>query len=1053
MMFALMMISLPGFSQNITVKGKVTDSQTGETLIGLNVVIKGTVRGVITDVDGNYVMPNCPPDAILVFSYVGYEQLEIPVEGKTTIDAAMKTSSSVLDEVVVIGYGTVNRKNLMGSVTSVQGKDLAKVPVSQAAEAIVGKMAGVQVVSTEGSPDADVNIRVRGGGSITQSNAPLYIVDGFPVSNISDISPTSIQSMDVLKDASSTAIYGARGANGVILITTKKAAEGKTKVNYSAYYSLKKVESKLNSISVPDYLRWQYEYALLADKLSGYQKAFGNYQDIDLFDGQKGTDWFNQIFGHVGKTFNHDLSVVGGSDKFKFLFTYGSVISDEIMLDSRYRRDNFSLKLDHSPNKKVTLSFNFRYSDTKIYGAGGTDQGNATPNDARLLQAYLYPRIPFSNLGTYDEEEMTSSMTQPIKSVKDNDKQSFRKRFELGGSFEWQPVENLKLKTEEGMEYYTTNNNSFYGLTTYYVKNTPSTLYQGMPALEITQNTNNLLRSTNTLNYDFRNIINNENHSLSLLLGQEILFTTSNTEFNQIWGFPTFFTSKEAYKLTGQGFSNVYRNTFNPDDKLVSFFGRLMYDYKNRYSLTATYRADGSSKFAKGNRWGYFPSAAVAWKISEEEFMKNISTISLLKLRFSYGAAGNNNIPSGQIAQSFVSSSTTYINGASVMWSPSTTMANPDLKWETTYTRNLGLDFGLFRDRLTGSVEYYYNTTKDILMQFPTSGTGYDYQYRNIGETRNKGFEVTLNSVVFDKKNFGLNLSFNISINQNKILSLGMSDRQFDSGWASTEIHSDFVANKGGSVGQMSGYVSEGRYEVSDFSGYDGTNWILKDGVATDKDVIGNSAVRPGGMKLKDVSGNGNVSTEDCVIIGNNNPKHTGGFSIDGRLYDFDFSAVFNWSYGFDTYNANKVEFTTARVQYENMIDIMGEGKRWTNLDPATGTIVNDPDQLTAMNANTTMWSPFMRSRVFSSWAVEDGSYLRLNNLSVGYNVPSELLKKAYIQNLRLYATAYNVFILTKYSGLDPEVSTRRSSLMTPGIDYSAYPKSRQITFGVNLTF
>ncbi|HNX66998.1 MAG TPA: SusC/RagA family TonB-linked outer membrane protein, partial [Bacteroidales bacterium] len=920
-------------------------------------------------------------------------------------------------------------------------------------EAIVGKMAGVQVVATEGSPDADLSIRVRGGGSITQSNAPLYIVDGFPVSNISDISPTSIQSMDVLKDASSTAIYGARGANGVILITTKKAAEGKTKVSYSAYYALKKSESKLNTISVPDYMRWQYEYALLADKLSGYQKAFGNYQDIDLFDNQKGINWYDQIFGHVGKTFNHDLSVSGGSDKSKFLFTYGSVMSNEIMLNSRYRRDNFSLKLDHNPNKKVTLSFNIRYSDTKIYGAGGTDQGNATPNDARLLQVFLYPEIPFSNLGSYDEEEMTSSMTQPVKSVNDNDKQSFRKRFNLGGSFAWDPIENLELKTEEGMEYYTTNNKSFYGLTTYYIKNTPSTLYQGMPALEITQNASNTLRSTNTLSYDFKKVLNNDNHSVKLLLGQEVLFTTSNTEFNQIWGFPTFFTSKEAYKLTGQGFSNVYRDTFNPDDKLVSFFGRVMYDYKNKYSLTATYRADGSSKFAKGNRWGYFPSAAVAWKISEEEFMRNFTELSLLKLRFSYGAAGNNNIPSGQIAQSFVSSSTTYVNGASVFWSPSTTMANPDLTWETTYTRNLGLDFGLFRDRFTGSVEYYYNTTDDILMQFPTSGTGYDYQFRNIGKTRNKGFEVTLNTVLFDKKNFGLNLGFNISLNKNKILSLGMNDRQMDSGWASTEIHSDYVVKKGGSVGEMSGYISDGRYEVSDFSGYDGTSWLLNTGVATDKDVIGNSAVRPGGMKLKDVSGNGNVSTEDCVVIGNNNPKHTGGFSIDGRLYDFDFSAVFNWSYGFDTYNANKVEFTTARTQYENMIDIMAEGKRWTNLDPATGTIVNDGPTLEAMNANTTMWSPFMSRRVLSSWAVEDGSFLRLNNLSVGYNVPTDLLKKAYIQSLRIYATAYNVFVLTKYSGLDPEVSTRRSSGLTPGIDYSAYPKSRQITFGVNLTF
>ena len=1061
MMFSLLMISLPGFSQNITVKGKVTDAQTGETMIGLNVVIKGTVRGVITDVDGNYVMPNCPPDAILVFTYVGYEQLEIPVEGKATIDAAMKPSSSVLDEVVVIGYGTVSRKNLTGSVSSVQGKDLAKVPVSTAAEALTGKMAGVQVVTTEGSPDADVNIRVRGGGSITQSNTPLYIVDGFPVSSISDIPPSSIQSMDVLKDASSTAIYGARGANGVILITTKNASEGKTRVSYNMYYGFKKVESTIKNITLEDYLKWQYEYAQLSDNLSNYERVFGQYQDMDLWRGQPTNDWYNEVFGHIGTTFNQDLSITGGSDKFKYVVSYAGINSNEIMLNSNYKRDNINLKLTHNPNKKVELSFGFRYSDTKIRGAGGTDQTNATPNDARVTQSMVYFPVPVSSLGDYDDEEISSSMKQPIKSVYDNDRQQLRKRFNLEGSFAWEIIDNLKFKSEEGLDYYITNNDQFYGLTTYYVSNTPSSTYQNHPALESTENKYNTFRTANTLNYDFGKILNNKNHSLNVMVGQEFISTKSNTLFDQVWNFPTYFTFNDAYNLTSMGFTNSYTNTINPNDNLLSFFGRAMYNYKGRYSLYATYRADGSSKFGKGNRWGYFPSAAAAWTISEEEFMKGIaSTLDMLKLRFSYGVSGNNNIPANQISQIFVQTTDhIYINGAPSFWSPSTIMANPDLTWETTYTRNIGLDFGLFGDKITGSIEAYQNSTKNLLLNFLTPGSGYASQYRNMGETQNRGFEISLNSTVIDKKNFGLTLGFNISVNRSKIISLGeMSDFGVASSWASTEITNDYWVSKGGRVGQMYGYKSDGRYEVSDFSGYDeGSNtWTLKPGVVSDAGIIG--TVRPGSMKLKDISGSngtpdGTVTIADNTIIGDNNPKNIGGFSISGKVYDFDFSAIFSWSYGFDVYNANKIAYTTGRYQFWNMTTEMAEGKRWNNLDAATGTIVNDPATLAAMNEKTTMWSPYMTRRVCSDWAMEDGSFLRLNTLSVGYNVPDALLKKLYVQSLRFYATANNVFILTNYSGFDPEVSARRNSPLTPGLDYSAYPKSRQIIFGVNLSF
>jgi TonB-linked SusC/RagA family outer membrane protein len=942
-----------------------------------------------------------------------------------------------------------------GSVVSVQGDELARVPVSTAAEALTGKMAGVQIVTTEGSPDAEINIRVRGGGSITQSNAPLFIVDGFPVNSITDIPPSTIQSIDVLKDASSTAIYGARGANGVIIITTKGGEEGKPRVSYNAYYGFKKVANRLTSLTVEDYMKWQYEYALLADDLSKYERYFGNYQDIDLYTGQPSTDWFNQVFGHIGKVFNHDLTVSGGSDRFRYSVSYAGIRSNEIMLASEYMRDNLALKLDHKAGERVELSFSVRYSDMKILGAGATDQGGATPNDARVKQTMLFVPIPFNSVGDFDDTDLSASMTNPLDNVRDNDRQQLRKRFNIGGSFSWEIIDGLVFRIEAGLDSYVNNDDRFYGLTTYYVKNTPTAEYQNKPALESYERKGDGLRSTNTLNYDFANLLGESGHSLKVLAGQEVLIVKSNTLFNQVWGFPDFFTGPEAYKLVSQGFSNSYTNTYNPDDKLLSFFGRVMYDYKGKYLISATYRADGSSKFSAANRWGYFPSAAIAWRISEENFMKGISgTLNNLKLRFSYGTAGNNNIPANQIAQIFEARTTSWINGFSSFWAPSTTMANPDLRWETTFTRNLGLDFGLFGSRINGSFELYRNNTKDLLIEFPVSGTGYNTQYRNMGETENKGLEIELNVVALNEKKYGLSFGFNIGFNKNKILSLGvMNDFGQNTSWASTEIGNDYWIALGGSVGQMYGYINDGRYEVSDFSGYDEAEgeWILNDGVVDCSNVIG--TIRPGSLKLRDLTGDGIVTVADNTVIGNANPKHTGGFNIEGYFYGFDVAALFNWSVGNDIYNANKIEYTTSRYAFRNMIDIMAEGNRWTNLDPATGELVNDPAALASMNASTTMWSPYMTRHVFSDWAVEDGSFLRLNTLTLGYSLPDMVTSRLRIQRLRFYVSGQNVFVLTNYSGFDPEVSSRRNTVLTPGLDYSAYPKSRQLLFGVNLTF
>ena len=1060
LLFFAAMISLSVSAQNVTVKGTVKDN-TGETVIGASVVEKGnTTNGAITDLDGNFTL-TVPSDATLVFSYIGMKTQEVAVKGRTILNITMDDDSQALEEVVVIGYGSVRRKDLTGSVATVDADVLTAVPVASATEALTGKMAGVQITTTEGSPDAEMKIRVRGGGSITGDNSPLFIVDGFPVESISDIPASEIEDITVLKDASSTAIYGSRGANGVILVTTKSGKEGKVSVSYNAYYSWKKIANTMDVLDPYDYAKWQYELALLKDDLTSYEQYFGKYEDMDMYQNIPYNDWQDLTFGRTGHTFNHNLNISGGTERIRYSFSYAHMNDKAIMEGSNYKRDNFSLKLNTKPTKNTTLDFSIRYSETDIRGGGANETSSTLDTDKRLKYSVIYTPIPLANLdesaGSADDD--LGNLYHPITAIWDNDRMKERKTLNMNGSFGWEIFKNFKVKTEFGYDDYRNNDQRFWGTTTYYIKNTPAAANQGHPAIRINNLFRHRFRNTNTINYDFEKVLKNKDHSLNLLVGHEWIITKENELENEVHGFPDWISAAEAWKLTNIQGTTPYNieNTLNPDDKLFSFFGRVNYNYKSKYLLTATFRADASSKFSEDNRWGFFPSAAVAWRISSESFMEGAKNwLDDLKLRFSYGTAGNNNIPSGQLVQVYNSNTTSWINGFNNYWAPSKTMANPDLKWETTITRNLGLDFTLFGGKLNGTIEAYLNTTKDLLINFPVSGTGYDTQYRNMGETQNKGIEATINWTIVNKKNWGISLNANIGFNKNEIKDLGiMQDFGQDTSWASSEIGQDFWIAKGGSVGEMLGYRSAGRYEVSDFVGYDAASetWILKEGVDDCTAVVG--TLRPGMMKLKDLSGDGVVTGgyEDREIIGDANPVATGGFGINARAYGFDLSANFNFSIGNDVYNANKIEYTmTGKYQYRNMTTEMADGNRWTNLNP-DGTICNDPEQLAAMNANTTMWSPMTQRMVFSDWAVEDGSFLRLNTLTLGYTLPESLMNKVHIKNLRFYVTAYNVFCLTGYSGFDPEVSTALQTNLTPGVDYSAYPKSRQFVIGVNLNF
>lgn len=1040
---------------SFVVSGTVVDPIDKLPIPGVSIVEKGTKNGTATDFDGNFTITVSNKNGTLTFSSLGYKTQDVVINGKQKLAVVLEENVESLSDIVLIGYGSVKKSDLTGAVATVSGEEILKRPVTNVAEALTGQIAGVKVTTSEGSPDAEINIRIRGGGSLSQDASPLYIVDGFPVTSISDISPSNIENITVLKDASSTAIYGSRGAYGVILITTKSGTKGnKIEVSYNTFTGFNKIRKTLDVLNSKDYVNWQYEYALLSDDLPSFEDYLGPYSNISQYDNTPTTNWQENIFGRTGIVQNHDLGVRGGSDKINYSFNYTHYDLKGIMLGSDYKRDNLALRLKSKPSDKINLSYTMRYSNTEINGGGANEQNEKSTADSRMKHFIGY--APFEIAGVTSsntDEDVAGNLINPYVTISDNNRRQFRKNFNMLGGASWDITDNLQLTTDFGLDFYKFSDYRFYGKSTYYVRNAPATENQGLPALIFSNREDTRFRNANTLNYDFKKTLG-EDHRLKILVGEESINFKSNTLTNTVHAYPGFFSFENAINLTTQGVPFSVENYNTPEDKLLSFFGRVNYDYKNRYLLTATYRTDGSSKFLGDNRWGYFPSVAAAWKISEESFLKNYEWIDLFKVRLSYGKSGNNNIPVGQTIQTFQSSVTSWINNVNSYWAASNVLANPDLKWETTTTQNLGLDFEFLKGRVTGTLETYKNLTNDLLINFPIPGTGYNTQYRNMGEIQNKGIEASLNLDAIRKEKFNLSFAFNVGFNKNNINSLGdLNDFGAASGWASTAINNDFLVNVGQPLGIMVGYQNDGRYEVSDFNYINGV-YTLKPEVADASGVVG--SVAPGSMKLRDLDGNGVINVDDRAIIGNANPKHTGGLIINANYSNFDFSAGFNWSVGNDIYNANKIEHTTATSnagQYRNLVSIMAEGKRWTNVDPTTGSLVTDPTALAALNANTTMWSPYMDRNVFTDWAVEDGSYLRLNTLTLGYSLPSELLKKAGITKMRLYTTVSNVFVWTKYSGFDPEVSTRRQTPYTPGVDYSPYPKSRQVLLGLNLNF
>ena len=1061
---------------NAQTKVTVVDA-TGEAVIGASVLEKGTRNGGVTDLDGNITI-KVQGDNPIVVSYLGMKPQTVSVKGKSTLKVVLEDDNTTLNDVVVIGYGTVRKKDLTGSVATVTGQDLVKVPVSNVSEALTGKMAGVNITTTDGSPDAEVLIRVRGGGSITGDNTPLIVIDGFQGGKLSDISPNDIEDITVLKDASSTAIYGSEGANGVILITTKNAKAGKTQINYNGYLQTKKVSKRMDVLDTYEYVMSNYEYSALRGEsaLNSFYKQFGVFDDLYLYKSQEAIDWQEDLFGESTLSQSHNVSLQGGTDKTKFNLSGTYDYNSGLMPNNDFSRYSFLFKLNHDINKNLKFSMTARVNDQEANGQG-TQGGTYKVRTEQALYGVATKGLSgmiTPDFSTMSDDEIVEWQRANM-SLAEQSEQYWRKRnnrgFVFNGALDWTtPLKGLKAHLEGGYTYGFNEVKNWYGSTT-----TQASYVGGNPLADWTKTNTSSIRESFTLTYDTKL---NKIHHFNVMGGQEYRTNRSNNSAMSANNFSQAFTAEQVFANFGLGTMQTMTGAVSANQNKVSFFGRVNYTLMDRYLLTFTLREDGSSQFADGHQWGFFPAAAASWRIIEEPWMAGAqSWLSNLKLRFSYGKVGNDKLPNYMFSQLYNTNSGSKRYGvgenANSHLAVTTVLANPLLTWEKRTTRNLGIDFGLFRERLTGNIDFYWNNTDDLLINHNIAAPGYTTVWENSASTSNKGVELTLNAALVQSKNFTLNANFNIGFDKSNVKGLanGLEEMTFASGWASTDNKNqqDYIVRIGDPIGLVYGWKSDGYYTTADFASFDETTGVytLKDGVPTTSLLGGTIGIRPGAMKLKDLNGDGVVDASDIDVIGDTNPDFAGGFGFNGNIYDFDFNINFTYRYGNDIYNANKIQ-TTSRYRagtYPNMRDDMRQANAYSYINPETGVLLRSLEDLAYWNeggngkARKEMWSPFSTGDavvVPTDWAMDDASFLRLQSLTVGYTLPEAITKKAGIQRLRLYVTGTNLFVISSYPGFDPEVSSyaRNSSYsgLTPGIDFSSYPKSRAFTFGLNVT-
>ncbi len=1048
--------------KKIKISGKVVDDE-GEPVIGATVREEKTNNGTITGLDGGFSL-TVTNNANLEISYIGYQTKKIRVHQGKKLNITLLEETNTLDEIVVLGYGNIRRGDVTGSIASVSSELISKVASTSIADALAGKMAGVQITTTDGALDADISVRVRGGGSITQDNSPLFLVDGFPVDDLNGIPPTDVESIDVLKEASMTAIYGARGANGVVIVTTKNPKIGKTTIQFNSYLQMRTLAQKLSVMDSYEFVMAEYEYQMIRKGSDeSFIKNFGYYDDIELYKYTNSSDWQNEILGGNPISQYYNVTINGGNEKTKFNLSYTRNKDEGQLIGSGLSRNNINLKLNHELFKSLKLETNTTYRTRVIDGSGtsGTNIVSALrfrPTNGISFGVIVDPEDENENL---DEEGNT--LAQKYTPTQEN-KQNYRKRDEqdisLKAAIVWDVIKGLQFRSEYGISTKKSNDNQFYGPLS---SKTSGAGMNNMPSAQRTKANKESYRLANTLTY--RNSFN-KSHNVNFLLGQEINHSQNENTFMSAKFFPVSVTAEAALENFALGTpyqSTSYKST---PDRTASFFGRALYDYRNRYYATLTIRADGSTKFAPGKQWGYFPAGSIAWRLSNEKWMKPVKFISDLKLRASYGLAGNNRIGndlwhniyrvySGTSAPAFNNEDYNYYQFAD-----QTYLYDPELKWETTITRNIGLDFGLFKNRLSGTIDVYWNVTKDLLVPsiIPNS-SGYSRQMTNVGQTSNKGIEISLNARIVQTKNFKLAANFNVAFNKNKVDKLSTGETEWKtkaslSNWYGTY---NYKMEVGKSMGLIYGFVNDGFYKVDDFN-FDSTTkkWTLKAGVPDNSSFSsGNFAFKPGAMKFKKLSDSESslITEDDMMVIGNTNPKVTGGFGISGNWRNLDFTAFFNYMCNFDVLNVNKLYLHSAvRRNYSNLSTDMNLANRFRYVDDTGINVSNDPIALGELNENATTYSWMSLTQgITMTDLVEDGSFLRLSTLTVGYTFPKHWLNSLGVNSLRLYFSGSNLFTITGYSGYDPEVNIQKG--LTPGIDNNVTPRSRVYTVGVNLNF
>ena len=1088
---ALSLILMGGvaFAQQ-QVSGTVRDAK-GEPVIGAGIVVEGTQNGVVTDIDGHWTL-SVPTNSTLVASCIGYTDVKVKVSaGQSVYDITLEESSLYLDDVVVIGYQTVKRRDLTGSVSSVNSKQLSSTPVANVAQALQGKLAGVNVVSQDGRPDATINIRVRGGGSISQSNDPLILIDGVQ-GTLSDIPSDQVESIDILKDASSTAIYGARGANGVVLITTKSAKEGKVRVSYSGYAKLNTPTKYIEGLDPYDYLA--YVWANAEANGSYYVEPFtklygiGDYGDIERYRNVEKYDVQKQIYGN-SFSHSHDLSVSGGTDMTKVLFSVNYNDEDGMKINSYNRRANVSLKLDQKISSKLNMGLDLRYVDVTSMGYEGT----GSRSGSTLSSAYRFRPIATEDIlgdlsalreGAIEQYGKSSlwDMYDPYRMILDYEPLKMRQHLRGTVSVNWNIIEGLTYHSDLSLSRTYQQNKTWTGATasSYLDDVTGEKIWAGQASLY--KGNSSTMRWTNTLNYQF-NL--GKAHSFNVLLGHEMSDSHGDSMTINADHFPANYTKENAFTMINQfdqsssskKVVDMFSSGWNTPSRLVSFFGRVNYSLLDRYLFTLTMRADGSSKFAPSNRWGFFPAAAFAWRMSDEPFMEDVDWMDDLKLRLSYGEVGNDGISADLWSQTWSSSTTSSVIGGKTFGSYdlASSMANPDLKWETTVTRNLGVDFGFLKGRLNGSLDLYWNSTKDLLMNVTIPGiTGFTSTFKNIGQTSNKGVELSLNGTIIETRDWGLSVGGNINFNRNNIDALAENvATQYGSSWFHAgNPGNDYGFEVGKPVGLVRGLTYDGFYTADDFTYADGI-YTLKEGIpdlssnitgvfhgAEGRVPKGQNAY-PGMAKFVDTDGSGVVDDKDYTVIGDMNPLFTGGFNISANYRNWDLGLYFNYSVGNEIYNISKLVSLNGYKEsgvFENHLALLKGSYKIYDIQNGQLVRLETPEQLNAANADASLPLFYNENGIVSTLGIEDGSYLRLNTMTLGYTLPSasKFAKAMNISSLRVYATIYNVFTLTKYSGLDPEVSTNNQmndSYPTPGIDYGAYPRARSFVLGLNIRF